>query len=71
MPNKNFNNMHASPPSPKRPDSGVYPATSQHSNTYPASSKNDSKGVSKSYPHTAGAAKYNMGAKGNNASNKG
>ena len=71
MPNKNFNNPHSNPPSAKRPDSGVYPASSQHSNTYPASSKNDSKGVSSASPHSAGAVKYNMGAKGNNASNKG
>ena len=47
MPNKNFNNMHKNPPSTARPANGVYPATKQQQNVYPATSKNDSKGTKK------------------------
>ena len=40
MPNKNFNNLHKSPPSTTRPESAVYPSTTTRQALYPASAKN-------------------------------
>jgi len=72
MPNKNFNNMHKSPPNTARPENGVYdPSPGIHPMNYSASSMHDSKGVSSASPHARGRVVYNPGAKGNNASNKG